>query len=70
MKPTATLTIIQRGLSTSYLLTDAAGRLVWNTRAYSTPEGTAGARARLRAWLKGHPYTVVLAPDAEARRSA
>jgi hypothetical protein len=59
MKSTAMLTIINRGASTSYLLY-AGGELVWNTRAYSTQEGTDGARERLRAWLQAHPYKVVL----------
>lgn len=70
MKPTALLTIVTRGPSTSYLLHDAAGVLVWNTRAYSTPAGTAGARERLRAWLRAHPYTVVLAQEGQERRRA
>jgi hypothetical protein len=69
MNPTAELTIITRGASTSYLLS-AAGVLVWNTRAYSTPEGTQGARARLRLWLKAHPYRVVLKEEQQERRRA
>ena len=60
MKPLATLTIISRGASTSYLL-HAAGVLVWNTRASSTSAGTDGARERLRQWLVARPYKVVLA---------
>jgi len=60
MKPTAYLTIIPRGLSTSYRVTDAAGRLLWATRAYSTPEGRDGARERLRAWMRRDGYKIVL----------
>ena len=60
MKPTAVLTIVDRGASTSYLLT-AGDRLVWNTRAYTTDAGRDSARERLRQWLIAHPYTVVLA---------
>jgi hypothetical protein len=68
MKPTATLTIITCGPSTSYLLHDSTGKLLWNTRAYSTPEGTDGARERLRAWLVKHPHTIVLAKEGQAER--
>jgi hypothetical protein len=60
MKPTAVLTIVDRGASTSYLLT-AGGQLVWNTRANTTDAGRDSARERLRQWLTVHPYTVVLA---------
>ncbi len=59
MKPTATLTIITRGTSTSYRV-EAAGKLVWATRAYPGPEGVDGARERLRAWMKRDGYQVVL----------
>jgi hypothetical protein len=47
--PIAYLTIIPRGRMTSYRLCDGAGRLLWATRAYSTPEGQQGARERMRA---------------------
>ncbi len=60
MKPIAYLTITPRGPSTSYRVTDAAGRLLWATRAYSTPEGVDGARERLRTWMKRDGYRVVL----------
>src|SRR5687768_16170411 len=51
MKQAAILTIIWRDSgSISYLLHDSTGVLVWNTRAYSTDEGKAGARQRLRVW--------------------
>ncbi len=64
MKPTAVLTIVDRGASTSYLLT-AGGQLVWNTRAYTTDAGRDSARERLQQWLVAHPYTVVLASAQE-----
>ena len=60
MKPVAYLTIIPRGLSTSYRVTDATGQLLWATRAYSTAEGRDGARERLRAWVRRDGYRVVL----------
>ncbi len=50
---TLTLTIVPsgepHGTMTSYRVHDAQGRLVFATRTYSTPEGTKGARERLRA---------------------
>ncbi len=58
-KPTAYLTIINRGTSTSYRV-EAAGKLVWATRAYSTDAGRDGARERLRAWMKRDGYKVVM----------
>ena len=58
-KPIAMLTIIDRGTSTSYRV-EAAGRLLWATRAYSTDEGRDGARERLRAWMRRDGYRVVL----------
>jgi hypothetical protein len=70
MKPPAELTIIHRGASTSYLLHDSTGALVWNTRALATEAGRDGARARLRGWLKAHPYTVVLKEEQAERRRA
>ena len=33
------------------------------TAARPQPEAHAGARERLRAWLRAHPYTVVLAQE-------
>ncbi len=48
--PIAYLHIIPRGQRmTRYRVVDAAGRLLWATRAYSTPEGQQGARERMRA---------------------
>lgn len=67
--PTAELTIIERGGSVSYLLYFEQ-HLVWNTRSYATPEGRDGARARLRQWLKTHPYRVVLAQEGVEKRTA
>jgi hypothetical protein len=65
MKSTAELIIVRTASgATSYRLYH--GRtLVWNTRAYSTEEGRAGARERLRRWLQTHPYRVVLAEHQE-----
>ncbi len=65
---TYTLTIVSRGTMTSYRVTEATGRLVWATRSYSTPEGTQGARERVRAWMKRTGHKVVLAP-AEQRKA-
>ncbi len=48
--------------TTSYRVHDAHGRLVFATRAYSTPEGTEGARGRLRAWMKATGHKLVMAP--------
>jgi hypothetical protein len=59
MKPTAQLTIINRGTSTSYRV-EAAEKLVWATRAYSTDAGRDGARERLRAWVRATGYRVVM----------
>ncbi len=59
MKPIAQLTIITRGTSTSYRV-EAAGKLVWATRAHSTDAGRDGARERLRAWVRATGYRVVL----------
>jgi hypothetical protein len=63
-----TLTIVPYDAMTSYRVTDARGVLVWATRAYSTPEGTQGARERLRAWMKRTGHTLTLAP-AEQRKA-
>ena len=61
MKPVAELDIVRTiSGATSYRLYHGC-QLVWNTRAYSTDAGRDGARERLRAWLRAHPYTVVLA---------
>ncbi len=68
-RPIAYLTIIDRGRMTSYHLCDAAGRLLWATRAYSTPEGQQGARERMRAWMKAMGYRVQLV-ETERRRRA
>ena len=71
--PTLTLTIVPsgepHGTMTSYRVHDAQGRLVFATRAYSTPNGTEGARGRLRAWCKRTGSKLVMVP-AEQRRSA
>ncbi len=66
--PMLTLTIVLRGTMTSYRVTDATGRLIWATRAYSTTEGTEGARGRLRAWCKRTGHKLVLRE--EVRRVA
>jgi hypothetical protein len=63
------LTIINRGQMTSYRVTDAGGKLIWATRAYSTSEGRDGARERLRAWKRATGHHVVMAPQEEARRA-
>ena len=68
-RPIAYLTITPRGRMTSYRLCDAAGRLLWATRAYSTPEGQQGARARLRAWMKATGYRVEFAQTERRRRA-
>ncbi len=59
-RPIAYLTIIPRGRMTSYRLCDAAGRLLWATRAYSTDEGQRGARERMRGWMDETGYRVEL----------
>src|SRR4051812_21315229 len=51
----------------AYRLYNAAGELLWNTRGYPTPEGIAGARERLRVWLRVNPYTVVVAQEERKR---
>ena len=70
--PTLTLTIVPSGDSvgtmTSYRVHDAQGRLVFATRAYSTPEGTEGARERLRAWCKKTGSKLVMAPTEQRKR--
>ena len=65
----AYLTIIPRGRMTSYRLCDGAGRLLWATRAYTTPEGQQGARERMRGWMRETGYRVELA-EMEHRRRA
>ncbi len=49
--PMLTLTIVPtgkpHGTMTSYRVHDAQGRLIFATRAYSTPEGSEGARGRV-----------------------
>ncbi len=60
---TYTLTIVPYDTGmTSYRVTDATGRLVWATRAYSTLEGTQGARERVRAWMRRTGNKLVMAP--------
>ena len=70
---TYTLTIVPsgepHGTMTSYRVHDAAGRLVFATRAYSTPEGTEGARARLRVWCKRTGHKLVMAPVEQRKRA-
>ncbi len=61
MKTTAYLTITQGRVMVSYCVYDAAGRLLWATRAYPGPEGVDGARERVRAWMKRDGYRVVMA---------
>jgi len=68
-KPTAYLTIIPRGLSTSYRVTDDAGKLLWATRAYPGLEGVDGARERLRAWMRRDGYRVVLREEVRRYRA-
>jgi hypothetical protein len=68
MKPTAFLTIVNRGRMTSYRVTDATGRLLWATRAFSTDEGRDGARERLRRWVRATGWRVVMAGE-EVRRA-
>ena len=59
-KPTAYLTITQGRVMVSYCVYNAAGRLLWATRAYPGPEGVDGARKRVRAWMKRDGYKVVM----------
>ena len=68
-RPITYLTIIPRGRMTSYRLCDGAGRLVWATRAYSTPEGQQGARERMRGWVRETGYRVELTPTERRRRA-
>ncbi len=68
-RPIAYLIIPPRGRMTSYRLCDAAGRLLWTTRAYTTPEGQQGARERLRAWMKATGHRVELAKTERRRRA-
>jgi hypothetical protein len=69
MKPTATLTITTRASGALlYEARDAAGALVWASLGYDSESGRQRVRERLRAWLKVHPYTVVLAKE-ERRRA-
>ncbi len=68
--PIAYLTIIPRGRMTSYRLCDGAGRLLWATRAYTTPEGQQGARERMRAWMKATGCRVELAQTERQKRRA
>ncbi len=69
---TYTLTIVPTGdpvgTMTSYRVHDARGVLIFATRGYSTPEGTQGARERLRAWCRKTGSKLVMAP-AEARQA-
>ncbi len=65
--PIAYLTIIPRGpRMTSYRLCDGSQRLLWATRAYSTPEGQQGARERMRGWMKATGHRVELASRSAA----
>ncbi len=70
---TLTLTIVlsgePHGTMTSYRVHDDQGRLVTATRAYSTPEGTEGARERLRAWCKKTGHKLVMAPAEQRKRA-
>jgi hypothetical protein len=71
MKPIATLSISTRPTGVLlYELRDATGAVLWQSLGYSSESGRERVRVRLRAWLVDNPYRVVLAPDAEARRSA
>jgi hypothetical protein len=63
-----TLTIVPRGTMTSFRVSDTTGRLVFATRAYSTEEGTQGARERLRAWMKQTGHRVVLREEVSPQR--
>ena len=66
MKPTAELTITRTSPQNDAYRLYVDGRMVWITRAYPTQAGRDGARERLRAWLRIHPYHVVMAPDRKA----
>ena len=70
MKPLAELIITRTASGADSYRLYHGRELVWSTRAYATVAGRDGARERLRQWLQAHPYTVVLAPAAEARRTA
>ncbi len=65
--PTLTLTIVPYGAMTSYRVCGAQGRLIFATRAYSTSEGTQGARERLRAWCKATGHKLVMAPGEQRK---
>ncbi len=67
--PIAYLTIIPCGRMTNYRMVDTAGRLLWATRAYSTPEAQLGARERMRGWVRATGYRVELV-ETERRRRA
>jgi hypothetical protein len=68
MKPLATLTIITRPSGALlYEARDAAGSLVWASLGYDSESGRERVRERLRAWLREHPYTVVLAKEEKRR---
>ncbi len=66
MKNLAYLTITQGRVMVSYCVHDAAGQLLWATRAYPGPEGVDAARERLRAWMRRDGDRVVMADIPEA----
>jgi hypothetical protein len=67
MKPTATLTITTRPTGALlYEARDAAGAVVWASLGYDSASGRDRVRARLRAWLREHPYQVEMASSSEA----
>ncbi len=47
----------------------APPRLVYNTRAYNTLEGHAGARGRVACWAKANGYRVVERKEDQRKRA-
>lgn len=60
MKPTATLTITTRPSGALLYELTAGGAIVWASLGYASDSGRERVRQRLRAWLVGHPYKVVM----------
>lgn len=72
-KPIAELRIIRRESGCDSYLLEAGGVLIWNTRAYPTAAGRAGAKERMRLWLARHPHEVRMvgeAPPLESEEEA
>jgi len=62
----ATLRIVHTSSTcVRYQVLDAAGKVLWQNRVVPTPEGHAGARARMAAWTRRYRVTVQ-----EQRRAA